>query len=142
MSKLRRRMRVIGFVLHVLIGGLTIAAGAAHLLGLAPPERAERMGLTDSIRLVGAGEIITAILLLTPRTLSPGVLLTSAFWGGAICVHMTHGESYLLQTTLLVASWVGAYLRDPAVLNSLGGGEKKTESSGVEGDVAGSSATG
>ncbi len=117
MNSLNRRKQVVGFVLHLLIGGMMIVAGSPKLLGLAPPEHIERMGLTESIRLVGAGEIVTGILLLIPRTLSLGILMTSSFWGGAICVHMTHGESYLLQSALLVASWVGAYLRNPAALD-------------------------
>jgi hypothetical protein len=142
MSSLNRQKRVVGFVLHVLIGGMMIVAGLPKLLGFAPPEHVERMGLTESIRLVGTGEIITGILLLIPRTLSLGILLTSAFWGGAICVHMTHGESYLLPSALLLVSWVGAYLRNPAVLRSFWGCQMRNEPSRMEHGVAGSSATG
>ena len=140
MSSLNRRKRIVGFVLHVLIGGLMIAVGLPKLLGFAPPEHVERMGLTESIRLVGAGEIITGVLLLIPRSLSLGILLTSSFWGGAICVHMTHGESYLLQSALLVVSWVGAYLRNPAVLGSFWGCRKQKELSSIKYGVAESSA--
>jgi hypothetical protein len=135
MSRLNNRKRVVGLVLHVLIGGMMILAGSPKLLGLAPPEHLEKMGVTDSIRLIGAGEIITGTLLLIPRTMSLGILLTSSFWGGAICVHMTHGESYLLQSVLLGLSWIGAYLRDPRVLGSFWGYEKRTEASGVEPSV-------
>jgi hypothetical protein len=119
-----------------------IVAGAPKLLGLAPTEHVERLGLTDSIRIVGAGEIITGTLLLIPRTLSLGILLTSAFWGGAICVHMTHGQSYLLQSALLVLSWVGAYLRNPMVLGSFWGRQERTATSTLGHGVAGSPAPG
>jgi hypothetical protein len=132
MRPLNKRMRVAGFVLHALIGGMMIIAGTPKLLGLAPPERVESMGLTDSIRIVGVGEIVTGILLLIPRTLSLGILLTSAFWGGAICVHMTHGQSYFLQSVLLLLSWIGAYLRNPMVLGSFWGWQKRSEASSVE----------
>ena len=142
MSSLNRRKRIVGFVLHVLIGGLMIAVGLPKLLGFAPPEHVERMGLTESIRLVGAGEIITGVLLLIPRSLSLGILLTSSFWGGAICVHMTHGESYLLQSALLVVSWVGAYLRNPAVLGSFWGCQMRKELSSMEHSAAESSVAG
>ena len=131
MSRLNRRRRVLGFVLNLLVAGLMIGVGTPKFLGLAPPDRVESMGLTESIRLVGAGEIVTAILLLIPRTLSLGILLTSSFWGGAICVHMTHGQSYLLQSALLVLSWVGAYLRNPAVLGSFWESQGRTETSHV-----------
>jgi hypothetical protein len=70
-----------------------------------------KYGLGDQVRLIGAGAILTALLLLMPRTSSLGILLTSSFWGGAICIHMAHGEPYLLQAVLLVLSWAGAYLR-------------------------------
>jgi hypothetical protein len=132
MSDPNRRKRMVGLVLHVLIGGLMIVAGSPKLLGLAPPEHLERMGLTESIRLIGAGEIITGVLLLIPRTMSLGILLTSAFWGGAICIHMSHGESYWLQSALLVISWIGAYLRYPAVFGSFWRHQKGDETSSIE----------
>jgi uncharacterized membrane protein YphA (DoxX/SURF4 family) len=142
MSRLNRRKRVLGFVLNLLIGGIMIVAGTPKFLGLAPPDYVERMGLTENIRLVGAGEIVTGILLLIPRTLSLGILLTSSFWGGAICVHMMHGQSYLLQSALLVLSWVGAYLRNPAVLGSFWGSQETTETSHIGHRVADSPAPG
>jgi hypothetical protein len=114
MSGSNKKMQIAGFTLHVLIGGIMIAAGAPKVLGLAPPEHVERMGLTDHIRIVGAGEIISGGLLVLPQTLPLGILLTSSFWGGAICVHMTHGESYLVPSVLLVLTWIGAYLRPRA----------------------------
>jgi hypothetical protein len=142
MSSLAKRKRVLGLVFNLLIGGLMIVAGTPKLLGLAPPDHVERLGLTESIRLVGAGEIVTGVLLLIPRTLSLGILLTSSFWGGAICVHMTHGQSYVLQSALLVLSWVGAYLRNPAVLGSFWGQQERAEASNLGHRVAGSPAPG
>jgi hypothetical protein len=41
--------------------------------------------------------------------------------GGAICIHMAHGEPYLFQALMLVLSWAGAYLRNPATLSSFSG---------------------
>jgi hypothetical protein len=140
MRRLNGRKRVLGFVLNLLIGGLKIVAGTPKLLGLAPSDHVEQMGLTESIRLVGAGEIVTGVLLVIPRTLSLGILLTGSFWGGAICVHMTHGQSYLLQSALLVLSWVGAYLRNPAVLGSFWGRQERTDTSNIWHRIAGSPA--
>jgi hypothetical protein len=110
--------RIAGLVLHVLIGGLLIFTGSQKVLGSAPPAALVTYGLGEQARLIGAGAILTALLLLIPRTASLGVLLTSAFWGGAICIHMAHGEPYLFQAVMLVLSWVGAYLRNPATLGS------------------------
>jgi hypothetical protein len=131
---------VLGFVLNLIVAGLMIGVGTPKFLGLAPPDRVESLGLTESIRLVGAGEIVTGILLLIPRTLSLGILLTSSFWGGAICVHMTHGQSYLLQSALLLLSWFGADLRNPAVFGSFWGCPERTETRDVGHRVADSPA--
>ena len=67
------------------------------------------------------GELASAILLLLPRTSSLGLLLTSGFWGGAICLHMSHmsqGESFVLQSVFLLITWVGGYLRVPGAFGS------------------------
>jgi hypothetical protein len=109
---------IAGLVLHVLIAGMMIPAGSAKVLGLFPPEAVAKIGLGDQIGLIGTGELASAILLLVPRTSSLGVLLTSSFWGGAICLHMSHGEPYVLQSVLLLLTWIGAGLRVPGMFAS------------------------
>ena len=110
--------KIAGLVVHLLIGGMLIFTGSQKLLGSVPPEALVRYGLGEQARLIGAGAIVTALLLVIPRTSSFGILLTSSFWGGAICIHMAHGEPYVLQAVLLVLSWAGACLRNPATLGS------------------------
>jgi DoxX-like family len=109
---------IAGWVLHGLLAGIMILAGSAKLLGLFPPEEVAKLGLSVPIGLIGAGEVATAILLLVPRTASLGVLLASAFWGGAISLHMSRGEPFVLQSVLLLLTWLGAYLRVPAMFSS------------------------
>jgi hypothetical protein len=109
---------IAGAVLHVLIAGIMILAGSAKLLGFFPPEAVAKLGLGVPIGVIGAGEVATALLLLVPGTSSLGVLLASSFWGGAICLHMSHGEPFVLQSILLLLTWVGAYLRVPGVFSS------------------------
>ena len=113
--------QIAGLVLHVLVGGLLIFTGSQRVLESAPPEALVKYGLAEQARLIGAGALLTALLLLVPRTSSLGILLASSFWGGAICIHMAHGEPYVLQAVLLVLSWAGAYLRNPATLSSFSG---------------------
>jgi hypothetical protein len=113
--------KIAGLVLHVLIGGLMMFTGSQKVLGPVPPEALVKFGLGEQARLIGAGALLTALLLLVPRTSSLGILLASSFWGGAISIHMAHGEPYLLQAVLLVLSWAGAYLRNPAKLGSFSG---------------------
>ncbi len=111
--------KIAGLGLHVVVGGLMLFAGSGKVF--ASPEVIEglkKYGLADQVLLIGTGEILTAILLLVPRTSSLGVLLTSGFWGGTISFHMSHSEPYLLQSAMLVVTWVGAYLRNPATFSS------------------------
>jgi len=110
--------KMTGLVLHILIGGLLIFTGSQKVLGSVPPEALVRYGLSEQARLIGAGALLSALLLLIPRTSSLGILVTSSFWGGAICIHMAHGEPNLFQAGMLVLLWAGAYLRNPVTLSS------------------------
>ena len=112
---------IAGWVLHGLIGGIMILAGSAKIFGLFPPDQVAKMGLSLPIAVIGAGELASAVLLLIPRTSSLGLLLSSAFWGGAICLHMSKGEPFVLQSVFLLLIWVGAYLRVPGTFASFAG---------------------
>ena len=118
MKTTRNWQMVGGWVLHGLIAGMMILAGSAKVLGFFPPEEVAKLGLSLPIQVIGAGELASAILLLIPRTSSLGLLLTSAFWGGAICLHMSKGELFVLQSALLLFTWVGGYLRVPGAFGS------------------------
>jgi hypothetical protein len=120
MNANRNWKTITGWVLHGLVGGIMLLAAAAKLLGLFPPEQVAKLGLSVPIQVIGAGELVSAILLLVPRTASLGVLLTSGFWGGAICLHMSKGEPFVLQSVFLLLTWVGAYLRVPGTFASFG----------------------
>ena len=108
-----------GLVLHALLAGIMILSASGELLGsFPPPEAVAQLGLSGWITVIGAGELATAILLLIPRTSSLGVLLASSYWGGAICLHMSKGSPIVLQSALLLVTWVGAYLRNPRMFSS------------------------
>jgi hypothetical protein len=109
---------IAGWLLHGLVGGIMLLAASAKILGLFPPDQIEKLGLSVPIQVIGAGEMVSALLLLIPRTASLGVLLTSGFWGGAICLHISKGEPFVLQSVFLVLTWVGAYLRVPGTFAS------------------------
>jgi len=88
---------------HVLIGLVMIGAGSGKAFGFAPPEIVKSMGeigLGDRMTLIGAGEMIAALLLIVPRTKSLGTLLTSGFWGGVICIHMAHGQDVIMPSVI------------------------------------------
>ena len=118
MKATRNWKTVAGWVLQGLVAASMLLAGSAKLLGLFPADQVEKLGLSVPIQVIGAGELLSAILLLVPRTASLGVLLTSGFWGGAICLHMSKGEPFVLQSVFLLLTWVGAYLRVPGTFAS------------------------
>lgn len=123
MSVSRRVSVGSGYLLHVMIGGLMIFAGSGKVFGFSPPEVVQKMsqfGLAEQMQLIGWGEIIAAGLLLIPRTSTLGILMTSGFWGGVICIHMSHHLDYVFPSVLLALSWVGTYLRNPALFQSTG----------------------
>jgi hypothetical protein len=117
--KTNRNWKVVGgWVLHGLIAGMMILAGSAKVFGLFPPEEVAKLGLSLPIQVIGVGELASAILLLIPRTSSLGLLLTTGFWGGAICLHMSKGEPFVMQSVFLLVTWVGGYLRVPGAFGS------------------------
>ena len=118
MKMTRNWQTVGGWVLHGLVAGIMIPVGSAKVFGLFPPEEVAKMGLSLPIQAIGVGELASAILLLIPRTSSLGLLLTSGFWGGAICLHMSKGEPFVLQSALLLFTWIGGYLRVPGAFGS------------------------
>ena len=121
MSTASKGSRIAGWFLLALVAGLMIFSGSGKVFGFSPPEVVEKLessGLGDKLQLIGAGELITGVLLLVPRTSSLGVLLASSFWGGAILLHMSRGESYVFLAGLLVMCWVGSSLRNPDVMSS------------------------
>src|SRR3984893_18888013 len=133
MKTTRNWKMVGGWVLHGLIAGIMILAGSAKVLGFFPPEEVAKLGLSLPIQVIGAGELASAILLLIPRTSSLGLLLTSGFWGGAICLHMSKGEPFVLQSALLLFTWVGGYLRVPGAFGSFTAqGQSKQEHARAE----------
>jgi DoxX-like family len=114
----RNWQKISGWVLHGLVAGVMILAGSAKVLGLFPPEEVAKLGLPLPIQVIGVGELASAILLLVPRTSSLGLLLTSGFWGGAICLHMSKAEPFAIQSAFLLIAWGGCYLRVPGAFGS------------------------
>jgi uncharacterized membrane protein YphA (DoxX/SURF4 family) len=114
MNPQNKWLKVAGVVLNVLIAALMIFAGSGKVFGFAPAEVVEgltKYGLGDRLQLIGLGEMTAAILLVIPRTSPFGTLLTSGFWGGVICIHMSHQENFVGPSVLLALTWLGAFLR-------------------------------
>jgi hypothetical protein len=120
----RRPAAIAGFVCHVLVTLPMLGAGIGKAFRLAPQHVMamfeSQYHLDHQMRMIGFGELLCLVLLLVPRTLPFGILMTSAYWGGAIAIHMSHDQPYVLPAVLLVLSWVGYVLRlDPEARRAL-----------------------
>ncbi len=114
-----RSRRITGWVLTGLLTALFAASAAGKLAGAAQVvEMFRKWGLENNLLLIGVGELVSALLFAIPRTHSLGVLLLSAYMGGAIVTHMQHGEAYVSQSVILVLIWVASFLRHPELLHS------------------------
>jgi hypothetical protein len=119
MSTMSRGRRIAGWVLTGLLTALFLASAIAKLLAAAPVvEQFQKWGLGNQLLLIGAGELISALLFAIPKTHSLGVLLLSGYMGGAIVTHMQHDEPFVVQSVILALIWVAGYLRYPKLLQS------------------------
>jgi len=111
--------RIATWILTILIGLLFIASAIAKFMAASEViQAAEKWGLRDHLMLIAVGELVSVLLFLIPRTNSLGVLLLSAYMGGAIVTHMQNAEPYYTQAVLLLLIWVAGYLRHPELLQS------------------------
>jgi hypothetical protein len=116
----------VGFGLHVLVAAVIVFSAAIKLFGCSSlPERFQAYVVPLAI-----AELVNAAVLLIPRTMSFGILLTSACWGAVIALTFVEFNSQtarmhpLVPTAFLIMTWVGGYLRDPRMLYSFGGGAR------------------
>ena len=113
----------IGFALHALVASVMIFS--AMIKFLAPAEHRKPV--------LALFELANALLLLIPRTMSLGVLLTSAGWGAVIAFCVLQAESHvapmhpLVPTAFLIITWVGGYLRDSRTLFSFTSQKRDSE---------------
>jgi hypothetical protein len=120
MASQSKGRRIAAWILTSLITLLFVFSAVMKFLRVPEVMAAvEKWNLKDELMLIGAGELISAILFFIPRTHSLGVLLLSAYMGGAIVTHMQNDEPYYTQAIFLVLIWVAGYLRHPQLLQSI-----------------------
>jgi hypothetical protein len=73
----------------------------------------------NKVILIAALEIISAALLMLRPVRAFGLLMVSAFLGGAIATHMQHGQSPAGPAILLAVVWLGVWLRHPEAMWSI-----------------------
>lgn len=113
--------RVTGWVLVVVIGAALVMSAVMKIIG--HPSVVEVMSKWDleTWRVaIGVVELISAILLIVPRTHSLGLLLVTAYLGGAIATHLQQGEALesISPAIMLALLWIAGLLRHSEMLIS------------------------
>lgn len=108
----------VGSVLMYLAGILVI--GSAALKFVQPPAvvvQFRELGYEGTkLILIGILEICCSLLFMIPYTRSIGLLLLSAYLGGAIATHVGHGQPAAVgPAVLLTLAWLGVSLRHPNI---------------------------
>ena len=121
-SRRVRLLRRIGLGLIVAPTVLLTGSALAKLAGVpAIVNPLEAVGFVGLVPLVGVLEFASAALLAFPLTRPLGLLMASAFLGGAIATHLQHGMSPVPPAALLGVLWIGAVLRRWAARTARGG---------------------
>jgi len=121
---MKSRMTVVGTVLTYAVAAVLLLDGLAQFAP--PPQLVEAMTETGFDPSIGPRlavvTLICAVTLAIPATSVLGAILTTAFLGGAIAVHVRigdYGGSQVFCVLLGVAAWAGVYLRNEALRNVL-----------------------
>ncbi|HZS46110.1 MAG TPA: DoxX family protein [Blastocatellia bacterium] len=123
-SPISKGRRVAGNVLIYLCGAVLIFSSSLKFVH--PPAVLAQMNGwgfdSNGVTLIGVIELLCALMFLIPSTRSIGVLLVSAYFGGAIATHLEHGQipQMFSPTLILFLICLGSWLRHPAILWSLG----------------------
>lgn len=111
-----------GNVLIYLSSLLLVGSAAAKLLQV-PPVLSGMAVLGfygGKLTFIALLEILSALLFVFARTRSFGLLMVSAYLGGAVAVHVAHDQLPLQPAFVLALIWLGAWLRYPrALFNAL-----------------------
>ena len=128
----RSRRQVIGQVLVILAGAVLVLSASMKFAAIPPIARqmaADGFG-GSKLTFLAVLELFCAALFLWPRTRSLGLLLVSAYLGGAICLHVQLGEypKSLPPAAILALAWTGILLKHPQAFWSFQRGESNLQS--------------
>ena len=110
---------IAGNVLIYVVGGLLVGSAVAKVTQIPAVVESFRVLGYEGFRLTAIAvlEAVCAVLFMVPRTRSLGLLLVSAYLGGAIAVHVGHGQWGAVRPAVFLAiTWFGAWLRHPQIL--------------------------
>ncbi|XXT20063.1 DoxX family protein [Sorangium sp. So ce429] len=118
-----RSQKILGWTPTVLLALFMIfASGLAKFFiknGTPTADFVKALGVWDHLYLIGALEIIAAVLLLIPRTATLGFVMMVGVLGGATATGLTHdvqGNWPWFPFVLIFVMMIGAYFRTPELL--------------------------
>lgn len=114
-KKKNNQRQITGWILAILASIMPTFGGIGKLYLPEMQETMQSYDLQEWTTIIGVAELIEVILFLIPRTNIYGVLLLSAHMGGAIVLHMSNGESFIMQSIVLILVWLTGIVRNPSV---------------------------
>ncbi len=112
-EKQNRTVRRIGRTCITLVAIVLILAGTLKLIGVGAEDMLEglkKARLEQYKTSISLLSIVCGLLLLVPQFWRFGVLMSSAYWGGAIVAHLTYNDSILMPAFFLGLLWLGLVL--------------------------------
>lgn len=101
------------------VGIVLILAGLLKLIGVGADdmvEGLEKANLIQHLIFISVTAIVCGIALLVPQTRQAGILLATAYWGGAIVAHLTYNDSFVMPGSFLAILWLGVFLGSPRLV--------------------------
>ncbi|MEQ8360095.1 DoxX family protein [Ekhidna sp.] len=117
-KQLSKSRKLTSWIIAGLLTSLFLYSASGKFIAPEMTEMFEAFGLSKWITIIAIGEIISTILFLFPKTNIFGSFLLSSYMGGAIVAHMSIGDSFLVQSVVLILVWAVAFLRNPELLAS------------------------
>jgi uncharacterized membrane protein YphA (DoxX/SURF4 family) len=106
--------KIIYWILTGLVAFVFIGSGSMKLMGGAGTEEmAQGLGGGSNMMVLGALEILIALIWLVPKTGIIGALLAVAYMGGATAVHFVNNQPLLVPVLIQVLIWIATVYRFP-----------------------------
>ena len=106
----KRHYRIAGRALVGMVGAVLVLAGVLKLVNVGADdmvEGLEKANLLQHKTLISVTAIVCGCLLLIPKIWPFGVLMATAYWGGAIVAHLTYNDSVIMPAAFLTLQWLG-----------------------------------
>ncbi len=113
MNRHNKILHRIGRTLIYIVAIVLILAGSLKLIGIGADDMLEglKKARLDGYRIpISLLSISCGLLLIIRPIWKLGLLMSSAYWGGAMVAHLTYDDSFLMPATFLGLLWLGALL--------------------------------